>query len=407
MKAREIRELVSIRWPTLSRAQRILARSVTIDDLQREARSRWPRGVRGYVEGGADEEASLRDNQAAFSRFHLVSQTLRDVSAIDTSWEMLGSRSAYPFALGPTGYSRMMHTSGEVAVASAAAAAGIPYTLSTMATMSIERVAAHGGNGDRWFQLYVWRDRGLVDNLLGRAEANGYRVLMLTVDTVVAGMRARDLRNGFTLPPQLTPRTLVDMALHPAWCLGLLRGEAITFANFDKHVSERSETTMQFAARQFDPTVVWADVARIRERWRGPLMIKGILSPEDAARAADAGVDAVVLSNHGGRQLDHAAPPILMLPAVRKRVGDGIGVFVDSGIRSGGNIVVALALGADGCLIGRPYLYGLGAAGEAGVAASIRMLGEGLSRSMALLGVTSIGELRERGRELVVEGLAG
>lgn len=402
MKARELGELLSLRWPTLNRTERVLARCVTVADLEREAGRRWPRGVRGYVAGGADDEVSLRQNLSAFERFRLVPRTLQDVSQVDTSQELLGCLSAYPFALGPTGYTRMMHPAGELAAAAAARTAGIPYTLSTMATTSIETVAERCG-GDLWFQLYIWRDRKLVDELLDRAAVNGYRALMLTVDTAVTGLRARDIRNGFTLPPRLTPRTLFDMTLHPAWCIGLLRGEPISFANFAKQVSARSQSVMEFAAQQFDPTVGWEDLARIRQRWRGPLVIKGILSPDDTARAAEAGVDAVVLSNHGGRQLDGAVPPILMLPAVRERVGSTIRIFVDSGIRSGTHIVVALALGADGCLIGRPYLYGLGAAGERGVHASIAMLGEGVRRSMALLGVTSIDEIRARGSALLAE----
>lgn len=400
MKPAEIRELISIRRPALNRTRRVLARSVTIADLEREAVRRWPRGVRDYVAGGAEEELSLRSNRAALDRNRLVPRALRDVSHVDTTHYLLDSHSAYPFALAPTGYTRMMHPAGELAVASAARASGIPYTLSTMSTVSIEAVATQAG-GDLWFQLYIWRDRGLVSELLDRAEASGYRALVVTVDTAVSGLRTRDIRNGFTLPPRLTASTLVDMVMHPAWCLGLLRGEQITFANFGAEYSSGSQSVMEFAAQQFDPTVTWSDLARIRERWKGPLVVKGLLSPEDAEHAADSGADGIVLSNHGGRQLDRAMAPIEIVPLVRERVSDRVQVLVDSGIRSGIDVLVALARGADGCLIGRPYLYGLGAAGQAGVEAAVAIVGEGLRRSMALLGVTNVSMIRRCGAELL------
>ena len=399
MRPSEVRELITLRRPQLRRVDRVLTRCATIDDLRVEACRRWPRGVRDYVEGGADAEVSLRRNRAAFEAYSLVPSVLRDVDKVDTSVDILGVHATLPLALGPTGYTRMMHADGELAAARAARAAGIPYTLSTMATTSIEDVAPAGG--DLWFQLYVWRDRGLVRELMRRARTAGYRALVLTVDTAVTGLRVRDLRSGFTLPPRLTPGVLVDMARHPAWCLRLLRGEPITFANFAREVSSESENIMQFAARQFDPTVNWADLEWLREEWPGPMMIKGLASATDAVRARDLGIDALTLSNHGGRQLDQSAVPLEMLPEVRAAVGPTLPVFVDSGVRHGTDLAIALALGADGCLIGRPYLYGLGAAGEAGCAAAIRMLGDELRRAMRLLGVVSVGELRERCAELV------
>jgi L-lactate dehydrogenase (cytochrome) len=399
MRLREVRDLISVRRPQLHRVDRTLARCVTIEDLRREACRRWPRGVRGYVEGGADAEISLRRNRAAFEAYSLVPSVLRDVEKVDLSANILGVRSALPLALGPTGYTRMMHPAGEYAAASAARAAGIPYTLTTMATMSIEQVAPAGG--DLWFQLYMWRDRGLVRELLQRAQAAGYRALVLTVDTAVTGLRVRDLHNGFTLPPRLSPASLLDMARHPAWCLGLLRGQPITFANFADEVSGRSENIMEFAARQFDPTVNWTDLEWLRGQWPGPIVLKGLADAADAVRARDAGIDALSLSNHGGRQLDQAVPPIEVLPEIREAVGPAMPVFVDSGVRHGSDVALALARGADGCLIGRPYLYGLGAAGEAGCAAAIRMLGDELRRVMRLLGVVSVAEFRERGNELV------
>lgn len=399
MRPRELRELISVRRPQLRRVDRVLSRSVTIDDLRVAACRRWPRGVRGYVEGGSDAEISVRRNRAAFEAYHLVPSVLRDVEKVDTSVDILGVHAALPLALGPTGYTRMMHPAGELAAARAARASGIPYTFTTMATMSIEEVAAAGG--DLWFQLYMWRDRGLVRELLQRARAAGYRALILTVDTAVTGLRVRDYHNGFTLPPRLTPGVLVDMARHPAWCLGLLRGKPITFANFAVEVSSRSENIMEFAGRQFDPTVNWTDLEWLRGQWQGPIILKGLSSPADAVRARDIGTDAVVLSNHGGRQLDQSVSPIEVLPEVRAAVGPAMPVFVDSGVRRGTDLAIAIALGADACLIGRAYLYGLGAAGEAGCAAAIRMLGDELRRAMRLLGVVNVAELRERGADLV------
>jgi L-lactate dehydrogenase (cytochrome) len=380
--------------------ERTLKRCITIEDLQRAAWHRWPKSVRSYVEGGADGEVSLAGNRAAYQGMRLVPSTLRDVSDVDLRTSLLGGDSALPFALAPTGYNRLMHTDGEAGVARAARNAGIPHTLSTMATTRLEDVAAEVG-GDLWFQLYVWRDRGLVRELIARAKASGYRALMLTIDTPVTGLRVGDAHNGFTIPPQLSASTVLDMARHPLWCARMLAGAPITFANFAPEVSEGPEGVMEFAAKQFDPSVSWEDLDWIRELWKGPLLVKGLVSPQDAARAAEVGVDAVVLSNHGGRQLDQVVAPLLMLPEVRARVGDAIEVFVDSGIRRGSDIALALALGADGVLVGRPYLYGLGAAGERGVAAAIAMLGRELRRAMTLMGVTSVAQLRAEGPALV------
>jgi len=406
VKISEVRTLLQLRKPEPDRVERTLRRCVTIEDLQHAAWRRWPKSVRGYVEGGADGEVSLARNRAAYESVGLVPSPLRDVTDVDLRTSILGGDSALPFALAPTGYTRMMHTAGEGAVAHAARDAGIPYTMSTMATTSLENVAADVG-GDLWFQLYVWRDRGLVRELIERAKASGYRALMLTVDTPVTGLRVRDAHNGFTIPPQLSASTVLDMARHPLWCASMLTGPPITYANFAPEVGRTPEGLMEFAAKQFDPSVSWDDLAWIRGLWQGPLIVKGLVSESDAARAVEVGVDAVVLSNHGGRQLDQVVVPLQMLPAVRDRVGDKIAVFVDSGIRRGSDIAVALALGADAVLIGRPYLYGLGAAGERGVAASISMLGAELRRAMTLMGVTSVAQLRAEGPALVRPPSAG
>lgn len=400
MKPREIRSVVRFRPTKLSRVERLLQRCVTVEDWQREAWRRWPRSIRGYVDGGAEAEVAVARNRAAYQSRKLVPASLRDVSVVDTRTTLLGQELPLPIALAPTGYTRMMHPEGEVAVARAAADAGVPYALSTVANTSIEDLAARVG-GERWFQLYVWRDRRLTHGLLDRAQASGYRTLMLTVDTPVTGLRVRDAHSGFTIPPRLTARTVADMATRPGWWTGMLRGEPIEFANFPPEISGGSRSAMALSAAQFDPAVGWSDLEELRARWHGPFVVKGMLRAEDVARAAAMGVDAVVLSNHGGRQLDRAVTPLDVLPDVRRAAGT-VPLLVDSGIRSGADIAIAIATGADAVLVGRPYLYGLGAAGEQGVAAVLRLLREELERTMALLGVTSVEQLRKEGPELVL-----
>ncbi|RNI25483.1 alpha-hydroxy acid oxidase [Flexivirga caeni] len=399
MKPQEIGALVKLRKPQPRPTQRVLERSRTIEDLRRAAHRRWPPGVRDYVEGGADGEVSLQRNRDAYERHSFLPRTLQDVSDVDTTANLLGMRSALPIALGPTGYTRMMHERGESAVARAAAPLGIPYTLSTMATTSVEDVRAVSA-GNLWFQLYVWRDRGLMRDLIARAAASDYQVLMLTVDTPVTGLRLRDSRTGFTIPPQLSPSTILGMAAHPAWCARMLAAKQITFANIPGHQADPAGV-MEFAAAQFDPTVSWDDLAEIRELWRRPMIVKGLAQPDDVRRAVDLGVDAIALSNHGGRQLDQSVPPIDLVSEIREIVSDSVDILVDSGIRRGSDVAIAVARGATGCLVGRPYLYGLGAAGEAGVRAAIGILGDELRRAMQLLGVPSLAALAADGRTLV------
>ena len=400
MRPNEISSMIQIRRPTARRVDRLLDRCLTIDDWHIEACRRWPRGVRDYVDGGADGEVSLRYNREALASLRLVPSVLRNVEHVDTAINLLGFDSALPLVLGPTGYTRMMHPDGELAAAAAARDAGIAYTLASMSTFSIEDVARDAG-GELWFQLYMWRDRDVIAGLLRRARRHGYRVLMLTVDTAVTGMRVRDHHNGFTLPPRLTPGVLFDIARHPGWCLGLLRNPPITFANFAAEISARSENIMEFAAQQFDPTVNWSDLEWLRAQWPGPIVMKGLIGPEDAVRAREAGIDALALSNHGGRQLDQTIPPIDILQAVRAAVGDRMVLLLDSGIRRGTDVAIALALGADACLLGRAYLYGLGAAGKSGCDAVISTIADELRRAMKLLGVLSLDELRDRGANLV------
>ena len=344
-----------------------------------------------YIDGGAEDEVTLRRNTECFAGFELLPRVLRDVDDADLSTKVLGQHVPLPFALAPTGFTRMAHHEGEVAVARAAARAGVPYTLSTMGTRSIERIAAES-SGPKWFQLYVWRDRGLARELIARAREAKFDALMLTVDVPVPGSRERDLRNGLTIPPTLGLRTFLDGARHPHWWWRFVTGDVITFEN----VSERAATpsgVMAFLAAQFDPSVEWHDVEWIREAWGGPFIVKGIMDADDARQAAAAGVDAIAVSNHGGRQLDDSPATIEVLPRVLDAVGDDVEVILDSGIRRGRDIVKALALGARACMIGRAYLYGLGTGGERGVETAITILRDEIRRAMQLVGARTVADL--------------
>ena len=320
-----------------------------------------------------------------------------NVSEADTSATFLDSVAPLPLALAPTGYTRMMHPAGEIGAARAAQRHGLPYTLSTMATTTIEAVA-EGAQPDLWFQLYILRDSGLTKELVDRAAAAGYRVLVVTVDTFVTGHRTRDRRNGLVIPPELTARTLASIAGKPGYWIRMLRNPAIDFANFAGHPA----ATIEGTGALFNPGIDWDDIAELRARWPGQLVIKGPLGPADAAHAISAGADGLQLSNHGGRQLDRTVPPADMIAAVRETVGPEVSVLVDSGIRHGSDIAVALALGADACAIGRAYMYGLMAGGEPGVDRALDILAEQFRRTMQLLGVRSVAELRAAGRELLV-----
>jgi L-lactate dehydrogenase (cytochrome) len=315
---------------------------------------------------------------------------LQDVSSVDTSTVILGRPSAAPFGFAPTGFTRMMHTEGEPAVARVAERAGIPYALSTMGTTSIEDLAAAVPDGRRWFQLYLWRDRGLSRDFVTRAGAAGYEALVLTVDTPIAGPRLRDVRNGLTIPPSLSLKTFTEGALHPAWWFDLFTTEPLEFASLNRFEG----TVAELAGRLFDPATTMADLGWLRSSWDGPLVVKGILNAADARAVIDAGADAVVVSNHGGRQLDRAAIPLEALPSVVDAVGDRAEVYVDGGVMSGSDVVAAVALGARAALVGRAYLYGLMAGGERGVARAADMLVQEVASTLALLGVTRVSDLR-------------
>jgi len=383
--------LLRLERPRLPTDAHRLQRCHTVDDLRTAARRRLPRAAFDYVDGGAEDEVTLRRNRAAFDDWELVPQVLRDVGAVDLRTEVLGVSCALPLVLGPTGFTRMVHPDGERAVAASAERFGVPYVAATLGTTSLEDVRAVG-DAALWFQLYVWRDRGLSKDLVARAQDAGYRALVLTVDTPVPGARERDQRNGLTIPPALDLRTLVDGARHPRWWWGLLGSEPLTFANV-RHVADQPTAGMEFVGAQFDPTVSWDDLDWIADAWDGPLVLKGILSPADARRAADHGVDAVVVSNHGGRQLDHAPATLTALDVIAQEVGNDLELLVDSGVRRGTDVAKALALGARAVLLGRPYLYGLAVAGQAGVERVLEIYAAELLRVMQLLGVTSVAQL--------------
>jgi L-lactate dehydrogenase (cytochrome)/glycolate oxidase len=388
-RARDLAPLLRFKAPTWSVRQRRLERALTIEDLRRVARRRTPRAAFDYTDGGADDEVSLARARQAFLDVEFRPAILRDVSRVDTSREVLGQRAALPFGIAPTGFTRMMHTEGEIAGATAAAAAGIPFSLSTMGTTSIEDVAAAAPSGRNWFQLYMWKDRERSMALVDRAARAGFDTLLVTVDVPVAGARLRDVRNGMTIPPTLTLRTVADAIPRPSWWIDFLTTEPLAFASLDSW----SGTVAELLDTMFDPTVTYDDLAWIREQWPGKVVVKGVQAVDDARRCADVGVDAVLLSNHGGRQLDRAPVPFYLLPDVFAAVGRDVEVHLDTGIRSGQDVVAAIAHGARFTLIGRAYLYGLMAGGRAGVDRAIELLRGQIERTMRLLGVSTLEEL--------------
>jgi L-lactate dehydrogenase (cytochrome) len=376
------------------RTDRRLARAATIRDLRDIARRRTPRGVFDYTDGAAGQELSLDRSREAFARVEFVPSVLRDVSTVDTSTTLLGRPSALPVAFAPTGFTRLMNHEGEPAVLRVAERTGIPYALSTMGTTSVEDFAEVAPQARRWFQLYLWRDREASRDFVARAQAAGYEALVLTVDTPVAGARLRDVHNGLTIPPALTLRTLADGALHPAWWFNLLTTPPLEFAS----LSSWGGTVAELANKVFDPAATLADVRWLRDAWPGALVVKGVQTAADALAVVDAGADAVVVSNHGGRQLDRAPTPLEQLPAVVAAVGDRAEVYLDGGILDGADVAAAVAFGARGCLVGRAYLYGLMAGGERGVARAADILTAEFRRTMQLVGATSVGELAGRAR---------
>jgi L-lactate dehydrogenase (cytochrome) len=378
-----------LKRPRLDPTRRRLEDALTIEDLRAIARRQTPKAAFDYTEGAAEAEISLARAREAFRDIEFHPSILRDVSTVRTGWDVLGAPVALPFGIAPTGFTRMMHTEGEIAGARAAGRAGIPFSLSTLGTTSIEDVTLANPNGRNWFQLYMWRDRDRSMALVDRAAKAGYDTLLVTVDVPVSGARLRDTRNGMTIPPSLTAKTVADALRHPRWWFDFLTTEPLSFALFDRWPG----TVAELLDTMFDATITFDDLAWIMSQWPNKFVVKGIQTVEDARKVVDLGADAIVLSNHGGRQLDRAPIPFHLLPRVAAEVGGRTEILLDTGIMSGADIVAAVALGARFTLIGRAYLYGLMAGGEAGVARAIEILAGQLTRTMRLLGVTCLEEL--------------
>lgn len=388
-RVRELAPLMQFKRPQWDATQRRVDAAFTIEDLRRIAKRRTPKAAFDYTDGGAEDELSMVRARQAFRDVEFHPTILRDVSNVTAGWDVLGAPVALPFGIAPTGFTRLMQTEGEIAGASAAAKAGIPFSLSTLGTCAIEDLAAAVPTGRKWFQLYMWKDRERSMALVKRAAAAGFDTLLVTVDVPVAGARFRDNRNGMTIPPTLTLRTVFDAVPHPKWWFDLLTTEPLAFASLDRWPG----TVAEYLSTMFDPSLTFDDLVWIKEQWPGKLVVKGIQTLEDARAVVDRGVDGVVLSNHGGRQLDRAPVPFHLLPVVAREVGKDTEILVDTGIMSGADIVAAIALGARFTLVGRAYLYGLMAGGEAGVNRAIQILEAGVRRTMQLLGVTCLEEL--------------
>jgi len=369
-----------------------------IADLRRMAQRRLPRVMFDYIDGGAEDESTMRRNQQGFDQLKLVPQTLVDVSDINLATTVQGLATSLPLIFSPTGGNRLFHHEGERASTRIAERENLIFTLSSMATLDIESVGEMTA-ANKWFQIYVWKDREVVKEFIERARASGYKGLCLTVDVQTSGQRERDLRNGFTLPPKFTASSLIDMAFHPDWWWHMLTTPKITLANVRNKagLGVNNATAMsQYAASHLDPSVTWDDMAWMAEQWGGPFMVKGISSPEDAQRAVVHGATGVIISNHGGRQLDQSISPIDALPEIADAVGNRTEIILDGGIRRGTDVIKALCLGATACSIGRPYLYGMAAGGEAGVGRAIDILKSELKRGMMLLGCADVAQLNSR-----------
>lgn len=372
----------------LDGTHRRLSQAYDVADLRKIALRRTPRSIFDYVDGSAEREISIRRARRTLGGIEFHPSVLHDVKDVDVTTEVFGREVGLPYVFSPTGFTRMMHHEGELAVARSAARFGVPYTLSTMGTESPEAVAAAAPQGHNWFGFYVWKDRAASEEILERVERAGYEALVITVDVPVAGARLRDNRNGFSIPPSLSLKTFVDGAMHPNWWVNFLTTEPLKFAAF----SSWDSTIEELANHMFDPTVEIDDLKVLRESWKGPLIVKGIQTLDDALRVADAGADGIVLSNHGGRQLDRAVVPITLLPRVVEKLPD-MSVFVDTGFSSGSDIVAALALGAKSVFLGRAYLYALMAGGERGVDRLNEILTSEIGRTLRLLGVNSVRDL--------------
>lgn len=387
-----LRELLRFKKPEFNALKRRLDKALTVADLRRIAKRRTPKAPFDYTDGSAEGEISYQRARQAFLDIEFHPEVLKPTPTIDTSVEILGGSSALPFGIAPTGFARMMQTEGEIAGAGAAGAAGVPFTLSTLGTVSIEEVKAVNQQGRSWFQLYLMKDREISYGLVERAAAAGFDTLLFTVDTPIAGNRMRDTRNGFSIPPQLTVKTIVDALPRPEWWINFLTTPQLGFAS----LANTGGTVADLIGAAFDPTISEDDLEIIRQMWPGKIVVKGIQTLTDARRMVDAGVDGIVLSNHGGRQLDRAPVPFHLLPTVARELGGDTTILLDTGVTNGADVVAAHALGADFVLVGRAWLYGLMAGGRAGVDKMIAILDAEIRRTMGLLGAASISELGPR-----------
>lgn len=384
-KLGEIRELLQFRPPTLNPVQRRLQAALSIEDLRRIASRTTPRAVFDYVDGAADAELTARRNRQAFSDVTFMPEALHSVTDPDISTTLLGQKISMPLVFAPTGYTRMMHHAGETAVARVAQRNGLPYTLSTVGTSTVEEVREAAPNGQNWFQLYLTNNEALNDELVDRALNAGFTTVVLTIDTSVAGSRLKDVRNGLTIPPTLTLQTFLDMSRFPYWWINKLTTPGIAFASLRDYPGSSADV----ANILFEPGLNYEHLTWLRQKWPHKLLVKGILNPEDARRVTSLGADGVIVSNHGGRQLDRTPATLDVLPDVRAAVGENATVLLDSGITHGQDIIAALALGADAVMIGRAYLYGIMAGGERGVERTIEILRNEYRRGLQLLGLNN------------------
>ena len=375
-----------------------MSKYYNIDDLRLLAKKRVPRAVFDYADGAAEDELTKDNNRNAFKKWKFIPDVLVDVAEVDTQTKVLGTEMPFPFALGPTAISYLFHHSGEPAVARAASERNFPSTLSSIASTNIEDYA-DASDCSVWYQMYVWKNREISNDFIKRCKEKNYKAIMLTVDVPVGGKRERDLRSGMTIPPRLTLSSIIDAAFHPSWWWNFIFGPKIKFANVKERFMGKNKNfsnMMTYMNQQFDPSVTWDEAKEIASMWGGPFAIKGLMNADDAEKAIEIGASAIVISNHGGRQLDSAVAPIDVLPEIAERVNGRAEILIDGGIRRGTDIVKAIALGADACLIGRPWVYGLAAKGEKGVGLVIDILSSEVTRTLQLLGCKSIKDVSKR-----------
>ncbi len=404
MKFKDITALATVQGPARTASERLGRRCYSVEDMRKLAAKRLPKSIFDYIEGGGEDEVSLRRNRSCFEDWSFLPKW-GSVANLDLSSTLLGGPVSMPLTLAPTGGTRLFHPDGESAVARAALEAGIPYGLAHLSTTPMEQVSAAAPGARRWFNIEPMRDKVELQAVLDRVSKAGYEALLVNVDCRAIGHRERDYRNGFTAPPSIKMKTVVEGALHPKWALGFLANDAIAFPNLDAEIPEgplssTPDMWRTLLAGSYEPTD-WDDIRDLRARWNGPIILKGVVNPNDAAAAAEIGIDAIQVSNHGGRQLDHMASPLDVLPDIVDRAEGRLEIIVDGGIRRGSDVIKAIALGADACSIGRPYLYGLAAAGQAGVGHVLKMFEAEMTRTMMLLGVSTIQELRLEGRDLI------